>query len=216
MGGRHTMSTSQPGARRGPSARRTARSRRRTRLRTTAFPSRRPVDSPNLVRPRSFGANRAARRGCTLLLLVRWSAAKSRRDRSISGREPGGGPTRSGRPFRRSDDDVPWRGARRGHGGHPGSSCGRGNRAPWRDVASWAGTSAWSSRTVGSWASEDGAAGLGSCPRGTETRPALPSGGPARGRCGASGRGIICDCRQGVSNERAPAAKNAARSVMSL
>lgn len=52
--GRVTRSTSHPGAMSGPSLRRMVRNRRLTRLRTTAGPTRRPVEIPNRVRSRPF------------------------------------------------------------------------------------------------------------------------------------------------------------------
>ena len=59
------------GAIAGWSERRISRDRRRTRFRTTAEPTRRPVDKPNRVRPRSLRTKRATTRGCTLLWLDR-------------------------------------------------------------------------------------------------------------------------------------------------
>ena len=57
------MRTSQPGWNEGAIALSASRSRRRTRFRTTAPPSFRPVDNPNRVVSRSVRRNRAARSG---------------------------------------------------------------------------------------------------------------------------------------------------------
>ena len=59
IAGRAMMRTSQPGWNEGAITLSASRSRRRTRLRTTAPPSARPVDSPNRVVSRSVRRNRA-------------------------------------------------------------------------------------------------------------------------------------------------------------
>ena len=63
IAGRAMMRTSQPGWNEGAIALSTSRSRRRTRFRTTAPPSFRPVDNPNRVVSRSVRRNRAEKSG---------------------------------------------------------------------------------------------------------------------------------------------------------
>src|SRR4030095_7784296 len=63
IAGRAMMRTSPPGWNEGAITLSASRSRRRTRLRTTAPPSFRPVDNPNRVDSRSVRRNRAVRGG---------------------------------------------------------------------------------------------------------------------------------------------------------
>ena len=80
------MRTSQPGWNEGAIALSASRSRRLTRLRTTAPPSLRPVESPNRVVSRSVRRNRAVKRGLDLLSPEPCTAAKSCGRESITRR----------------------------------------------------------------------------------------------------------------------------------
>jgi hypothetical protein len=140
-GGRAMMRTSQPGWNEGAITLSASRSRRLTRLRTTAPPSLRPVDSPNRVVSRSVRRKRAMRSGWDRLVPLLWIAAKSCGRESITSRR-GSGPRPSVRPSVASD---PVPAERPGRGVPRWSSSGRGSRAPSRDGASWAGRSASSS-----------------------------------------------------------------------
>jgi hypothetical protein len=135
------MRTSQPGWNEGAIALSTSRSRRRTRLRTTAPPSFRPVDSPNRVVSRSVRRNRTEKSGWDRMVPAPWSAAKSCGRESITSR---GGclPRPSVRPSAASDREPA---EPQSHDGHPTFASGRESRAPSRDGASWAGRSASSS-----------------------------------------------------------------------
>jgi hypothetical protein len=137
IAGRATIRTSQPGWNEGAIALSTSRSRRRTRLRTTAPPSFRPVARPNRVVSRSVRRNRAVRSGWDRRVPAR-SAAKSCGRESIT-RRGGCTPRSLVRPSVASDL-VPAE--RRRRGGHRASASARGSRAPSRDAASWAGRSA--------------------------------------------------------------------------
>ena len=136
------MSTSQPGWYEGAITLSASRIRRRTRLRTTAPPSRRPVDNPNLVSGRPVRRNRAWSRRWDRIDPSRCNASKSRGREIITSRG-----VRPPRPsVRPSAACVPVPGERRALGGPPSSSSGRGSRAPWRDAASSAGRSASSGK----------------------------------------------------------------------
>src|SRR5215210_4882447 len=84
--GRAMMRTSQPGWNEGAITLSASRSRRLTRLRTTAPPSFRPVASPNRVVSRSVRRNRAARYVWDRLVPRAWNAAKSCGRESITSR----------------------------------------------------------------------------------------------------------------------------------
>jgi hypothetical protein len=164
--GRQMISTSQPGWNEGAITLSTSRIRRRTRLRTTAPPSRRPVDNPNLVSGRPVRRNRTLSRGWDRIDPSRCNASKSRGLEIITSRG-----ARWPRPSVRPSAAcalVP--GGRRARGGPPSSSSGRGSRAPWRDAASSAGRSASSGEpailSIGLWAYSV------RTPRGTRTRRA--------------------------------------------
>jgi hypothetical protein len=162
------MRTSQPGWNEGAITLSASRSRRRTRLRTTAPPSSRPVDSPNRVVPRSVRRKRAWISGWDREIPSRCNAAKSRGLVSITSRG-GFWPRASVRP---SAAFGPSLGEPRGRDGPRSTSSGRGSRAPWRDAASWAGRSAsWGCRAILSI----GLGAVGSTPRGTRTRRAPES-----------------------------------------
>ena len=132
------MRTSQPGWNAGAIALSASRSRRRTRLRTTAPPSARPVDSPKRVVSRSVRRNRAVRSGWDRVVPPPWNAAKSCGRESITSRG-----VFVPRPIVR-----PSAAFGREHGAWPGpagrrpTSSWRGSRAPWRGGASWADRSA--------------------------------------------------------------------------
>ena len=96
------MRTSQPGWNEGAITLSTSRSRRRTRLRTTAPPSLRPVDRPNRVVSRSVRRNRAVKSGWDLVVPAPWIAAKSCGRESITSRG-GFGPRSVVRPSVASD-----------------------------------------------------------------------------------------------------------------
>lgn len=141
IAGRAMISTSQPGRSAEPIALSASRSRRRTRFRTTADPSTRPVARPKRVAPRSVRRIRAASSGCDRYVPRSWIAAKSCGRESITSRG-GFGPRSIVRPTGASDREpaaLPERDVR------PLTSCGLGSRAPWRGGASWAGESASSS-----------------------------------------------------------------------
>jgi hypothetical protein len=139
------MRTSQPGWNEGAITLSASRSRRRTRLRTTAPPSSRPVDSPNRVVPRSVRRKRAWISGWDREIPSRCNAAKSRGLVSITSRG-GFWPRASVRP---SAAFGPSLGEPRGRDGPRSTSSGRGSRAPWHDAASWAGRSAsWGCRAI--------------------------------------------------------------------
>jgi hypothetical protein len=130
--------TSHPGWNEGAIALSICRSLRRTRLRTTAPPSFRPVDRPNRVVSRSVRRMRATSSGWDRTVPSPWSARKSFGRESTTSRG-----ARAPRPPVR-----PSAACGRAHGERPGcvgpqeSSSGHESRAPWRDVASSAGRSA--------------------------------------------------------------------------
>jgi len=141
IAGRAMMRTSQPGWNEGAIALSTSRRRRRTRFRTTAPPSLRPVDNPNRVDSRSVRRNLAEKSGWDRLVPEPWSAAKSCGRESITSR---GGllPRSSVRPSAASDREPA---GLRSRDGRRRFASGREIRAPSRDGASWAGRSASSS-----------------------------------------------------------------------
>ncbi len=141
IAGRAMMRTSQPGWNEGAIALNTSRRRRRTRFRTTAPPSFRPVDSPNRVVSRSVRRNRAEKSGWDRLVPEPWSAAKSCGRESITSRG-GYAPRPSVRPSVASDREPV---GQRSRDGRRRFASGREIRAPSRDGASWAGRSASSS-----------------------------------------------------------------------
>jgi hypothetical protein len=171
MVGRAMIMTSQPGWNVGAIALSTSRSRRRTRLRTTAPPSRLPVDKPIRVVSRSVRRKRATRSGWDRTAPSPWSARKSFGLESITSRGAVA-PRSLVRPSAACDRG---RGVRRRCVGRRWSSSGRGSRAPWRDAAFWAERSASSGvRAILSIRPR----GLSiSTPRGTQTRQALTSAG---------------------------------------
>jgi hypothetical protein len=130
------MRTSQPGWNEGAITLSASRILRRTRLRTTAPPTRRPIANPNRVVSRSVRRNRPTRSGCVRGTPPSWSRAKSAGRESIVSRGELG-PLARVRP---SGASAPWPAAPRRRAGRPSSSCELGTRAPWRGVASWAGT----------------------------------------------------------------------------
>jgi hypothetical protein len=136
--GRAMMRTSQPGWNEGAITLSASRRRRRTRLRTTAPPRFRPVDSPKRVVSRSVRRNRAVRNGWDRVVPLPWNAAKSCGLESITSRgvfEPR--PiVRPSAAFDRERDVSP------GPAGHRPTSSWRGSRAPLRGDASWADRSA--------------------------------------------------------------------------
>src|SRR3954452_10647328 len=138
IAGRAMMRTSQPGWNEGAITLSASRSRRRTRLRTTAPPSARRVDSPKRVVSRSVRRNRALRSGWDRVVPSPWNAAKSCGRVSITSRgmfEPR--PTvRLSAAFDRERDGPP------GCAGRRPTSSGHESRAPWRGGASWADRSA--------------------------------------------------------------------------
>ncbi len=138
MAGRAMIRTSQPGWNEAASARRISRSLLRTRLRTTAPPSFRPVDRPNRVVSRSVRRKRTARSGWDRTKPSPWSARKSLGRESTTRR----GAVAPRSPVRRSAACGRARGVRPGSVGHRGSASGHESRAPWRDGASLAGRSA--------------------------------------------------------------------------
>ena len=163
--GRAMMRTSQPGWNAGAITLSTARSRRRTRFRTTAPPSFRPVDNPKRVVSRFVRRNRAWRSGWDREVPRRCSAAKSF-GREIVTSRGASVPRPSVRPTVASGRGGD---ARQGPDARPWSSSGLGSRAPWRDGASWAGTSAsWGWRAILSMSLGGASATLG----GTRTRRA--------------------------------------------
>ena len=87
--------------------------------------------------------------GWARLLLCAWSGAKSTGERSISSAPIHGSPE----PRQTVSFLRPFGSAAASTFGHPWSSCARGSRAPWRDVASWAGMSAWSLGLMAPWRS---------------------------------------------------------------
>jgi hypothetical protein len=143
--GRAMMRTSQPGWNDGAIALSATRRRRRTRLRTTAPPSLRPVDNPNRVVPRSVRLNLAWRSVWDREVPSRCSAAKSCGRESITSRGESW-PRPSVRPSAASDPEPAGRPEL---DGLRWSSSGRGNHAPLRDGAFWAGRSAsWGCRAI--------------------------------------------------------------------
>ena len=166
IAGRAMMRTSQPGWNEGAITLSASRSRRRTRFRTTAFPSRRPVDRPKRVVSRSVRRNRAENNGWDLVVPEPWIAAKSCGRESITSRGVGV-PRSVVRPSAASDrEPAGWPGC-----GDPlSSSCGRGSRVPWRDGASWAGRSASSSGLSEILSVRPRGTVAPTSPRGTQTR----------------------------------------------
>ena len=132
------MSTSQPGWNEGTITLSASRRRRRTRLRTTAPPRFRPVDSPKRVVSRSVRRNLAARSGWDRVVPLPWSAAKSCGRESITSRGEFE-PRPMVRPSAAFDRE---RGVWPGPGGRRPTSSWRGSHAPWRGGASWADRSA--------------------------------------------------------------------------
>jgi hypothetical protein len=141
IAGRAMMRTSQPGWNEGAIALSTSRRRRRTRFRTTAPPSLRPVDNPNRVVSRSVRRNLAEKSGWDRMAPAPCSAAKSCGRESITSR---GGllPRPSVRPSAASDREPA---GLRSRDGRRRFASGREIRAPSRDGAFWAGRSASSS-----------------------------------------------------------------------
>jgi len=141
IAGRAMMRTSQPGWNEGAIALSTSRRRRRTRFRTIAPPSFRPVDNPNRVVSRSVRRNLAEKSGWDRMVPAPWSAAKSCGRESITSR---GGflPRPFVRPSAASDREPV---GLRSHDGRRRFASGREIRAPSRDGAFWAGRSASSS-----------------------------------------------------------------------
>jgi hypothetical protein len=137
-GCRAMIRTSQPGWNEGAITLSASRSRLRTRFRTTAPPSLRPVENPKRVTSRSVRRIRITSREWDLTVPLPWSAAKSPGLESITSR---------GELWPRSVV-RPLASCGRALVGQPvlgvprWSSCGRGSRAPWSDAASWAGRSA--------------------------------------------------------------------------
>src|SRR6478672_5589553 len=137
IAGRAMIRTSQPGWNEGAIALSPSRSRRRTRLRTTAPPSFRPVARPNRVVSRSVRRNRTVRSGWDRTVPA-CIAAKSCGRESITSR----GvlvPRPVVRPSVAFDPEPAWQQRR---GGRRPSASGRGSHAPSRDAASWADRSA--------------------------------------------------------------------------
>jgi hypothetical protein len=130
--------TSQPGRNEGAITLSASRSRLRTRFRTTAPPSLRPVESPKRVSSRSVRRIRTTSRGSDLTDPCPCRAAKSSGLESMTSR--GGLWPRSAVRPRAS--------CGRGRGVRPAlvvprrSSSGHGSRVLWRDAASWAERSA--------------------------------------------------------------------------
>ena len=156
---RAMIRTSQPGWYAGSIALSASRSLRRTRLRTTAVPSFRPVARPKRVDSRPVRRTRTESSGWDLTVPSRCSAAKSCGRVSITSRDRTGS-----RPLvRLSAACGRERAARPELAGHRSSSFEPGSRAPWRDVASWADRSASSGLRViliqsasGTWSSPGG------------------------------------------------------------
>ena len=130
--------TSQPGWNEGAITLSASRSRLRTRFRTTAPPSLRPVESPKRVTSRSVRRTRTTSREWDLTVPPPCNAAKSSGLESIT-RRGGLWPRPSVRPLASS---VRERGGRLELGVLRTSSSGNGSRVPWRDGASWADRSA--------------------------------------------------------------------------
>jgi hypothetical protein len=179
------MRTSQPGWNEGAITLSASRSRRRTRFRTTAPPSARPVDSPNRVVSRSVRRNRAVRSGWDRLVPPSWNATKSCGRESITSRgNLGPRPTvRLSAAFDRELGEPP------GSAGRRPIASGRGSRAPWHDGVSWADTTAWSSGLFGILSNRPRGRSV-TTPEGTQTRLAPESArrvvvrrmiGPVRG-----------------------------------
>ncbi len=130
--------TSQPSWNEGAITLSASRSRLRTRFRTTAPPSLRPVESPKRVTSRSFRRTRTTSSEWDLTVPSPCNAAKSSGLESITSR---------GELWPRSVI-RPLASCVRGRDGRPElgvlrwSSSGRGSRVPWRDAASWADRSA--------------------------------------------------------------------------
>jgi hypothetical protein len=175
--GRAMMRTSQPGWNEGAITLSASRSRRRTRLRTTAVPSRRPVARPIRVVSRSVRRNRAERIGWDREAPRSWIAAKSCGRESIT-RRGGRVPRSLVRPSGASDREP---GAPPGRDGRRRSSSGRESRVPWRDDAFWAGRSASSGLRAILSIRPRGLVRF--APRGTQTRHA-PVGAAARSSSG--------------------------------
>jgi hypothetical protein len=137
-GGRAMIRTSQPGWNEGAITLSTSRSRLRTRFRTTAPPSFRPVDNPKRVTSRSVRRTRTTSRAWDLTVPSFCNAAKSLALESITIR--GEFWPRSGVRLLASCGRA--RGGRPESGVPQWSSSGLGSRVPWRDASSWAGRSA--------------------------------------------------------------------------
>ena len=136
-GSRAMIRTSQPGWNEGAIALSASRSLRRTRFRTTAPPSLRPVESPKRVSSRSFRRIRTTSRRLDLTDPCPCKAAKSSGLESITSRGELW-PRSAVRPLAscgRGRDVQTARGVPRV------SSSGRGSRALLRDAAFWAGRS---------------------------------------------------------------------------
>ncbi len=130
--------TSQPGWNEGAITLSASRSRLRTRFRTTAPPSLRPVESPKRVTSRSVRRVRITSRGWDLTVPSPCNAAKSSGLESVTRR----GELWPRSAVRPSASCVRERGERPTRGVPRRSSSGSGSRVLWRDAASWAGRSA--------------------------------------------------------------------------
>jgi hypothetical protein len=137
-GGRAMIRTSQPGWNEGAITLSASRSRLRTRFRTTAPPSLRPVERPKRVSSRPVFLTRTTKRRLDLTVPSPCSAAKSSGLESITSR--GGLWPRS--VVRPSASCGRERGVRPTPGVPRWSSSGRESRVPWLGAASWADRSA--------------------------------------------------------------------------
>jgi hypothetical protein len=184
--------TSQPGWNEGAITLSASRSRLRTRFRTTAPPSLRPVESPKRVTSRSVRRIRTTSKEWDLTVPSPCNAAKSSGLESITSRGELW-PRSSARP---SASSVRERGGRPELGVLRTSSSGRGSRVPWRDVASWADRSASSDDVC-----------LSIRPQGQDT----PKGTRTRLAPGSASARLPADymyARSGVSNMSDPVEAN--------
>ncbi len=197
------MRTSQPGWNEGAITLSASRSRRRTRFRATALPSARPVARPKRVVSSSVRRNRAESRLWERVVPASWIAAKSCGRESITSR----GVTRPRSLVRPSVASDPEPAERQGCADPQSSSCGRGNRAPWRGGASWADRSASSGRSCDPLESDLGDGSL-RLPLEARRRARRPSGHVARRRPAddmASSEGVSNDEGAGRTPGRAHA-----------
>jgi hypothetical protein len=187
--------TSQPGWNEGAITVSDARSRLRTRFRTTAPPSLRPVESPKRVTSRSVRRTRTTSREWDLTVPPACNAEKSSGLESITSR----GELWPRSAVRPSASCVRERGGRPALGVLRWSSSGRGSRVPWHDGASWAEKSASSDSAF-----------LSIRPRGSGYPERHANAPGARKRFSASAGGLW-DAPLGVSNVAGPghADKNA-------